>query len=478
MSDPYHAPQTIDMQAADGDSPSRVRYRVVGMLVLMAVVLYLDRFSIGAAAPAMIEELGVDKEQFGRAVGAFFLAYALAQVPAGRLSDYFGARLTLAAYVALWSLATFAIGFANSLVSICLMRVLLGIFQAGAYPAAAAAIRNWMPLSGRARANSCVSTGGRLGGLLTFALTPLIMQLVAVASGWSRGLWRPVFMIYGAVGLVWAAVFWWRHRDRPALHPRCNRGEIALVEADSTAVAGQSAAVEPSRRLSLAPLLMDYNVWVLSAINFLLNVGWVFLVTWMPTYLVEIHGAELDAIFTSSDRDGGGGEALAAAARKDADELRTTVAGLWTAVTALAGMAGNLCGGWWGDRAVARYGLRWGRRATGLVSSVLAALIYLAAQWTGSMWLFVAEMIAISFLADLVLGSLWAIYQDIGRSNTAVVLGFANMCGNLGAAGYGWMIGFLAEQQRWTAVFAISSFGFALAALCWLVADATRAVRA
>jgi ACS family glucarate transporter-like MFS transporter len=461
---PYRPPQTLHPLAAGESAASRVRYRVVGMLVLMAVLLYLDRFCIGAATPAMIAELGVDKEEFGRAVGAFFLAYALMQVPAGRLSDRFGGRVTLAAYVALWSLATLLMGFAYGLTAIFFMRILLGVFQAGAYPAAAATIRNWMPLAGRARANSSVSTGGRLGGLLAFAVTPLLMQAVAVSFGWTSGLWRPVFMIYGVLGLAWAATFWWRHRDRPRLHPSCNAAEIAQIETDApTSTDAHTAAEEPARRLSLAPMLLDYNVWVLSSINFLLNIGWVFLVTWMPTYLVEVYGAELDEIFTSTEQTG---------------DLRTTVAGLITAVTALAGMAGNLCGGWWGDRAVARYGLRWGRRATGLVSSVLAALIYLAAQWTDNVWLFVAEMVAISFLADLVLGSLWAIYQDIGRSNTAVVLGFANMCGNLGAAGYGWLIGLLADQRQWTLVFAISSVGFCIAAVCWLVADATRVVKA
>ena len=126
---------------------------------------------------------------------------------------------------------------------------------------------------------------------------------------------------------------------------------------------------------------------------------------------------------------------------------------------------------------VARFGLKWGRRATGLVSSVLAALVYFAALFTDNLWLFVAEMVAISFLSDLVLGSLWATYQDIGRGNTAVVLGFANMCGNLAAAGYGWLIGYFAEAQQWSLVFAISSAGFCLAALSWLRADATRVVK-
>jgi nitrate/nitrite transporter NarK len=176
-----------------------------------------------------------------------------------------------------------------------------------------------------------------------------------------------------------------------------------------------------------------------------------------------VYGSQLDELFPEA---------------QNRAELRTTVAALLTAATGLAGMLGNLCGGWWGDRAVARFGLRWGRRATGLAASLLAASVYGAALATNNMWLFVAEMIAISFLSDLVLGSLWATYQDIGRGNTAVVLGFANMCGNLGAAGYGWFIGRLARDEQWSLVFAISSIGFCLAAVSWLIADATRVVKA
>jgi MFS transporter, ACS family, glucarate transporter len=456
---PYQRPQTLEPLAADPSPASRVRYRVVGMLVLMAVLLYLDRYCITPVQSVMIDELAVDKEEFGRAVGGFFLAYALLQVPAGWLADCFGARKMLAAYVALWSVATMALGFAHGLAAVLCVRIALGVTQAGAYPAAAAAIRSWVPLSERARANSCVSMGGRLGGLLTIALTPLLMQAVASALGWTTGLWRPVFMLYGGIGLVWAIVFWWRHRDLPQDHPACNPAEIELAMRDHIADADSPRAAQ---RPPIVAVIADPNIWVLSAINFLLNVGWIFLVTWMPTYLIEVYRSDLDRLL------GGGSESA---------DLRTTVAGGLTAATALAGIFGNLCGGWWGDRAVARFGLRWGRRATGLAASLVAASVYFAALFTDNLWLFVGEMIAISFLSDLVLGSVWAIYQDVGRANTAVVLGFANMCGNLGAAGYGWLIGLLAQRQQWSLFFAISSVGFCIAAVCWLLADATRTLK-
>src|SRR5438094_7331477 len=108
MTNPYSSPQA-DLHAS-GDSPTSVRYLVVGLGFLMAVLLYVDRFAIAPISTTIIRDLGLDEEQFGRVVFAFFLAYAFCQVPAGWLSDSLGARFTLALYVVGWSLATMGVG--------------------------------------------------------------------------------------------------------------------------------------------------------------------------------------------------------------------------------------------------------------------------------------------------------------------------------------------------------------------------------
>src|SRR5690348_11167154 len=129
--------------------PTRIRHLVVGLSVLMAILLYLDRFALTPITSTILHDLNLDEEQFGRAVGAFFLAYALGQVPAGWLSDLLGARWTLALYVVGWSLATIGLGMAGGLLAITVMRVLLGVTQAGAYPAAASLLQRWIPAGSR-----------------------------------------------------------------------------------------------------------------------------------------------------------------------------------------------------------------------------------------------------------------------------------------------------------------------------------------
>jgi nitrate/nitrite transporter NarK len=85
-------------------------------------------------------------------------------------------------------------------------------------------------------------------------------------------------------------------------------------------------------------------------------------------------------------------------------------------------------------------------------------------------------MVAISFTIDFGLGAAWASYQDIGGRHVASVLGIGNMCGNLAAAVFAWVIGLLAEHDRWTSVFLISAVAMALNAACWLRFDASRPI--
>jgi len=182
--------------------PSHVRFLVVGLCVLMSVLLYLDRFAITPATDTMLSELQFTKTQLGDAVGAFFLAYALMQIPSGWITDTFGARWMLALFVLGWSIATIGLGLAQGLAAIWAMRLILGIMQAGAYPTAAGLLKRWIPYSERGLANSIVSMGGRCGLLLSLVFTVPLMRMVGNATGWETDNWRVVFAMYGALGLA------------------------------------------------------------------------------------------------------------------------------------------------------------------------------------------------------------------------------------------------------------------------------------
>jgi sugar phosphate permease len=415
----------------------------------MSVLLYLDRFALSPATDSILRELHLTKEQFGRTSMAFFVVYALLQVPAGWFSDRFGARGTLALYVAAWSLATIGLGLVNSLMAIIVMRLALGATQAGAYPAAASLLKRWIPPSARGRANTIVAMGGRAGSLISFSLTPTLMLLVGQAIGWETGRWRFVFIVYGTLGFFWAALFWWMYRDLPRLHPWCNSAEAELIGDVSPNSQLASRAAVP-----IGALLHSPEVWLICGCNCAVNLGWIFLVTWLPQYLVESHGDYLTA--------------------KIGDKL--VVTGVMTALTGLTGICGGLIGGAATDFFVRAYGLAWGRRLPGVCAGCIVCGLYLIASQLHDVWLFVGSMVLISFAIEFGLGASWAIYQDIAGRHVASVLGIGNMCGNLAAGIFAWLIGLLAEKGNWQSVFYISAVAMAMNSLCWFFFDASRPI--
>ncbi len=170
----------IDQSAA----PTRARHFVVFVLMLMAVLLYLDRFCISFAANYIRDDLDLTNADLGLMISAFFFSYALAQVPSGWLSDRYGARIMLTAYILTWSLFTFLTGAVFGLVLLLVMRVACGLGQAGAYPTSASVISKWIPFSGRGGASSIVALGGRFGGAIAPILTAyLIVLLVPIDPG-------------------------------------------------------------------------------------------------------------------------------------------------------------------------------------------------------------------------------------------------------------------------------------------------------
>ena len=169
--------------------PTRVRYSVIFASMLMAILLYLDRFCIGIAEPFIRQDLGLSKIQMGIFMSAFFWPYALAQIPAGWLADRFGARKMMTIYILSWSLFTAMMGLATGFILLVAMRAAYGLCQAGAYPTSSSIVSRWIPLLGRGGASSFISLGGRIGGAIAPVLTAIL--IVAFVSADKSPLLEP-----------------------------------------------------------------------------------------------------------------------------------------------------------------------------------------------------------------------------------------------------------------------------------------------
>jgi ACS family glucarate transporter-like MFS transporter len=259
-----------------------------------AVLLYLDRVCISTAGETVAQNLSITKAELDKVLGAFFVTYALGQLPAGWLGDRYGARWTLGLYIFLWSLATGLLAFARTLSALLILRLACGLFEAGAYPLAASIVRRWVPTPWRGTASAIIAVGGRLGGAVAPVMTIQLMLAWTWGSQWwsipddakaSLDSWRPVMGLYGLAGIVGAGFFVLLFRDWPHLHPAVNAAELRLIRGNEALHAGSSQG--SSEWPPILAMVCSFPMWMNCAVQFSANLGWGFLVTKLPQFLNE-----------------------------------------------------------------------------------------------------------------------------------------------------------------------------------------------
>src|ERR1700686_3208341 len=126
-----HAGGVVTGASSSASQPlERGRWGMIGLLFFAILINYIDRGNLSIAAVPLMHDFGVSAGRMGSLLSAFFWTYALLQVPAGYMVDRFGLKWTYGAAFLLWSVASAAVGFANSFTQILLLRLLLGVGEA------------------------------------------------------------------------------------------------------------------------------------------------------------------------------------------------------------------------------------------------------------------------------------------------------------------------------------------------------------
>lgn len=246
------------------------RYRVLLLLVALAIITFLDRISISVAAPHIQEDLGISAAQWGWILGAFVLAYGLFEIPTGALGDRSGQRSVLMRIVLWWSAFTGLTGLARNYPVLLITRFLFGAGEAGAYPNIAGALNRWFPAAERARTQGCIWSASRLGG----ALAPLIVVPMQVSIGW-----RSTFGVLGLLGAVWAIAWRSWYHDIPSAQPGITAQELSEIE--------RGAARMNHASVSWGLLLASSQLWLIFAMYFFQAFGSWFYFGWFPVYLMK-----------------------------------------------------------------------------------------------------------------------------------------------------------------------------------------------
>ena len=256
-----------------------VRWYPTLCLVAFGTMLnYLDRTVLGIAAPSLTRDLGLTAAMMGVAFSAFSWSYALLQIPGGIFLDRFGTRRTYTVALVGWSACTAAMGLVVGLPQLVLTRIGVGIFEAPCFPANSRVLASWFPQQERARANAIYSVGQYAG--IGFFSVPLF--LITQAFGW-----RGLFVIVGALGIVFGLV-WWRIYREPSESTLANAAEMRHIEAGGGgAYTGQPLEFSWAQ---VGRLLRYRQILGASIGQFGGNSTQVFFLTWFPTYLVTERG--------------------------------------------------------------------------------------------------------------------------------------------------------------------------------------------
>lgn len=409
--------------------PTLVRHKVLWLTVLAYLITYMDRVVISTAAPSIQKEFGFDDVTKGWIFAAFQIAYACFQIPGGWLGDRFGPRRALTGVVLWWSTFTAATALTWSAGSMIVCRFLFGMGEAGAFPIATRSLSRWMLPSERGWAQGLTHAGARLGG----AVTPFFVALLIVDFGW-----RIPFVLFAVVGVAWALFWFWYYRDSPREHASVNEAERQMIE--GSLGAGRAKASVPWAKLLARPQL-----WLLSAMYFCYAYCINIFLTWFPTYLHDARGYDI------------------------------AMMGLFASMPLMAGVLGDLAGGWVSDHLVKQgRGLRFARRWVSVIGFVIAGTMIPLAVASDNHVVSIACFCLALFGLELTVGVSWAVTLDIGGEFAGSVSAVMNTVGNLGGTVAAAATGYILKASGWGAAFAVLAVLCGIAALLMFTIDASR----
>ena len=270
-----------------------LRWWILGLIVLVTIINYLDRNTLGIMWQTIVRDLGLvdpnlpeeeykalSKQMFANINMCFMVAYGLSQLLSGRVYDKIGTRKGFTFSVLLWGLADALTSIASGFKSICGFRSALGLGVAGPWPGAVKSNAEWFPQKQRTLAQGLFNAGASTGAILA----PILIVLICSAVGWK---WT--FVIIGCLGLLWIIPWLIINKKGPAEHPWITPEEQKFI-ADGKTAAPQGEGLGWGR------LLADKRSYAVIFGRFFMDPIWWMFVTWLPIYLFDVYGYDVKNI--------------------------------------------------------------------------------------------------------------------------------------------------------------------------------------
>ncbi len=396
---------------------SRLRWTILGMTFLATVINYLDRQTLSVMAPVLLDRFQISAGTYSQIIFAFMLAYTIMNGVSGPLLDRLGSRLGYSLTIAFWSAAEVLTAAATGAYTLGAYRFLLGVGEAGNYPAGVKVIGEWFPPKERSLASGIFNSGAAVGAMLA----PPLLAFSAIEFGW-----RSSFVIVGMLGFAWM-IGWLIVYRAPPEHP------------------GETKLPPPA----VKTLIRDRFVWQFTLSKVFADPVWYFYTFWFPQYLKVGHGFTLAQI----GRIG------------------------WIPF-ATAGL-GNLAGGFL-TLLMVRRGVpdQTARRVSVLVFSACMVAAFPAAM-VGSATLSVALISTATFGYSGALANVLALPRDVYPKNAvASIWGLASMGSGFGGMVFSLATGWLVDHYSFKPVFALfGTLPIVAAALIWTLPRVSRTAK-
>ena len=376
------------------------RWRIALLICAAIAVSYFDRQTISVAIKAIQTDIPVSNTQFSQLQAAFLLAYAAMYAGGGKLVDTLGTRRGFLLIMVWWSLACDSHGLATGFGLLAASRFALGLGEGGGFPAATKAVAEWFAAGERATAMGIINAGTAVGAVCA---PPLIALIISGLS------WRWVFLLSGAIGLLWC-IWWLRDYRSPA----------------GAAISGIS--------IPWIRLLRYRETWGLVFAKFLSDAAWYFYLFWLPKYLFDARGFD------------------------------TKQVGAYAWIPYAASGAGCLCGGWFSSRLIGRgRSLNYSRK---LALGLSAAMMPFAVFVTKTPVELAIVLFSLAFFGQQSWSTLVMILPAdlFPRSAVGSVAGLVGFGGAMGGVVFGLVVGYLLDHGfGYGVVFAIVSTLHAIA---------------
>ncbi len=251
---------------------SHVRWAMALLLGIGTVINYLDRVNLSVTSTDLQKEFHLSGFEIGIVLSSFLWSYTVLQLPVGAWLDRFGVKWLNRIGTIIWTIATFLTAIVSGFGLLLLVRLLLGVGEAPAFPGSAKATGYWFPTRERGRATSAFDAAAKFSNVIGVPL----MSFIVAANGW-----RAAFYVTAVISLVYTVIFWTIYRD-PSESKRVSEEERNYIKEGGA----QEEHVAPSNSwANFRFLFRQKKVWGLTLGFTAYNYSFYLFLTWLPGYL-------------------------------------------------------------------------------------------------------------------------------------------------------------------------------------------------